>query len=83
MLKSLAPWGHIIVWRLDRFGRSLPDLISIVTELEQLGVLFESITEKVETGSNTGKLVFHLFVALAEFKLNLILERTQSGLIAA
>lgn len=82
-LKALRPGDTLVVWRLDRLGRSLQDLISIVTELEQRGILFESITEKIETNSTTGKLVFHLFAALAEFERNLIRERTQSGLIAA
>jgi DNA invertase Pin-like site-specific DNA recombinase len=71
------------VWRLDRLGRSLPDLVRIVGELEQKGVSFESLTEKIETGSAAGKLVFHVFAALAEFERNLIRERTRAGLVAA
>ena len=71
------------MWRLDRLGRSLPDLVRIVGELEQKGVSFESLTEKIETGSAAGKLVFHVFAALAEFERNLIRERTQAGLAAA
>src|SRR5690606_35686135 len=73
----------LVVWRLDRMGRSLPDLVRIVGELERKGVGFESLTEKIETGSATGKLVFHVFAALAEFERNLIRERTQAGLAAA
>jgi DNA invertase Pin-like site-specific DNA recombinase len=72
-----------MVWRLDRLGRSLPDLVRIVGELESKGVSFESLTEKIETGSATGKLVFHVFAALAEFERNLIRERTRAGLVAA
>lgn len=55
----------------------------IITDLESRGVFFESVTEKIETGSATGKLVFHLFAALAEFERNLIRERTRAGLAAA
>ena len=73
----------MIVWRLDRLGRSLPDLVQIVAELEQKGIGFESITERIETGSAAGKLVFHVFAALAEFERNLIRERTNAGLAAA
>ena len=73
----------MIVWRLDRLGRSLPDLVQIIAELEQKGIGFESITERIETGSAAGKLVFHVFAALAEFERNLIRERTNAGLAAA
>jgi DNA invertase Pin-like site-specific DNA recombinase len=72
-----------VVWRLDRLGRSLHDLVQIVAELEQRGVHFESLTEKIETGSASGKLQFHVFAALAEFERGLIRERTQAGLAAA
>ena len=82
-LKALREGDTLVVWRLDRLGRSLPDLVRIVGELEQKGVSFESLTEKIETGSAAGKLVFHVFAALAEFERNLIRERTQAGLAAA
>lgn len=72
-----------VVWRLDRLGRSLPDLVQIVADLERQGVGFESLTEKIETSSAAGKLVFHVFAALAEFERGLIRERTQAGLAAA
>lgn len=81
--KALRAGDTIVVWRLDRLGRSLPDLVQIVAELEQRGVGFESLTEKIETGSAAGKLVFHVFAALAEFERSLIRERTQAGLVAA
>jgi DNA invertase Pin-like site-specific DNA recombinase len=71
------------IQRLDRLGRSLPDLVQIVAGLEEEGIGFESITEKIETTSAAGKLVFHVFAALAEFERNLIRERTQAGLVAA
>ena len=82
-LRALRPGDSLSVWRLDRLGRSLPDLVRIVGDLETRGVAFESITEKIETGSAAGKLVFHVFAALAEFERNLIRERTHAGLTAA
>ena len=68
---------------LASLGRSLPDLVRIVAGLEEMGVGFESITEKIETTSAAGKLVFQVFAALAEFERNLIRERTRAGLVAA
>lgn len=81
--KALRSGDTLVVWRLDRLGRSLPDLVQIVADLERSGVSFESLTEKIETGSAAGKLVFHVFAALAEFERNLIRERTHAGLAAA
>ena len=81
--KALRAGDTLVVWRLDRLGRSLPDLVQVVTDLEQRGVGFESLTEKIETGSATGKLIFHVFAALAEFERGLIRERTHAGLAAA
>lgn len=82
-LKALRAGDTLVVWRLDRLGRSLRDLVEIVTTLEQRGVQFESLTEKIETGSAVGKLIFHVFAALAEFERNLIRERVKAGLAAA
>lgn len=73
----------LVAWRLDRLGRSLPDLVVLVAKLESTGVQLESLQERIDTGSATGKLVFHLFAALAEFERNLIRERTNAGLAAA
>ncbi|AGR73232.1 hypothetical protein Y029_441 [Burkholderia pseudomallei MSHR303] len=70
-LKALRAGDTLVVWRLDRLGRSLPDLVHIVARLEEKGIGFESITEKIETTSAAGKLVFHVFAALAEFERNL------------
>ena len=81
--KALREGDTLIVWRLDRLGRSLPDLVTIVSELENAGISFESVTEKIETGSAAGKLIFHVFAALAEFERNIIRERTHAGLAAA
>lgn len=81
--KALRAGDTLVVWRLDRLGRSLPDLVHIVNDLEQRGVGFESLTEQIETGSAAGKLILHVFAALAEFERGLIRERTHAGLAAA
>jgi len=73
----------LVVWRLDRLGRSLKHLIEMVTELEEKGVGFQSLQEAIDTTTSGGKLIFHIFGALAEFERNLIRERTQAGLKAA
>ncbi len=73
----------LIVWRLDRLGRSLKDLVEIIQDLENRTVGFCSITEKIDTTSAGGKLIFHIFGALAEFEHTLIRERTKAGLAAA
>jgi DNA invertase Pin-like site-specific DNA recombinase len=82
-LKALRKGDTLVVWRLDRLGRGLGDLIQLTTELRSRGVDLESLSEKIETGSPAGKLVFHVFAALAEFERNLIRERTSAGLRAA
>ena len=81
--KALRAGDTLVVWRLDRLGRSLSDLVRLVADLEQRGVHFESLTEKIDTGSAAGKLQFHVFASLAEFERALIRERTQAGLAAA
>lgn len=81
--RALRQGDTLVVWRLDRLGRSLHDLVRIVGDLEAKGVCFESLTERIETGSASGRLIFHVFAALAEFERNLIRERTQAGLAAA
>lgn len=81
--KSLRTGDTLVVWRLDRLGRSLSDLVKIVSELEREGVKFESLCEKLDTASASGKLQFHVFAALAEFERNVIRERTMAGLKAA
>jgi DNA invertase Pin-like site-specific DNA recombinase len=73
----------LVVWRLDRLGRPLPHLISNMTDLEERGIGFKSLTENIDTTTSGGKLIFHIFGALAEFERNLIRERTQAGLTAA
>ena len=73
----------LIVWKLDRLGRSLPHLIETMTSLATRGVGFRSITEAIDTTTPGGRLVFHLFGALGEFERDLIQERTRAGLAAA
>lgn len=81
--KALRNGDTLVVWRLDRLGRNLPDLVQVVADLERSGVSFESLNENIETGSAAGKLVFHVFAALAEFVRSLIRERTRAGLAVA
>ncbi len=82
-LKSLREGDTLIVWRLDRLGRSLGDLIRLTHDLKVRGVGFASLTEQINTHSPTGQLIFHVFGALAEFERNLIRERTLASLKAA
>ena len=83
VLEQLCAGDTLIVWRLDRLGRSLSHLISVTTGLEDRGVGFKSLQEGVDTTTPGGKLVFHIFGALAEFERSLIRERTQAELKAA
>ena len=73
----------IVVWRLDRLSRSLKDLIELVSLLESRGIGLKSLHESIDTASSSGKLIFHIFGALAEFERNIIRERTNAGLQAA
>jgi len=73
----------LVVWRLDRLSRSLKDLIEMVALLESKGIGLMSLHESINTTSSSGKLIFHIFGALAEFERNLIRERTNAGLNAA
>src|SRR5215211_3297359 len=82
-LDHLRAGDTLVVWRLDRLGRSLRHLIETVTTLAQRGVGFKSLTESIDTTSPGGKLIFHIFGALAEFERDLIRERTRAGLTAA
>jgi len=81
--EQLRSGDTLVVWRLDRLGRSVRDLIDWVTTLENEGVGFISLQESIDTTTSNGTLVFHLFAALAEFERNLISERTRAGLDAA
>lgn len=73
----------LVVWRLDRLGRSLKHLIETIRALQEKNIGFKSLTENIDTTSSGGKLIFHIFGALAEFERDLIRERTQAGLVAA
>ena len=81
--EMLRPGDVLAVWRLDRLGRSLKHLIDLMAELEGQGIGFQSVTESIDTTTPGGKLVFHIFGALAEFERNLIRDRTHAGLEAA
>ena len=81
--EQLRTGDTLVVWRLDRLGRSLRDLIGWMTWLEEQKVGLLSLQESIDTNTTSGKLTFHLFGALAEFERNLIRERTQAGLTAA
>src|ERR671910_1401171 len=73
----------LVVWRLDRLGRSLKDLIERITDLHSRNIGFKSLTENIDTTTSGGKLIFHIFGALAEFERDIIKERTNAGLTAA
>jgi DNA invertase Pin-like site-specific DNA recombinase len=83
VLSYLRAGDTLVVWRLDRLGRSLQHLIAVVAGLAERGIGFKSLTEQIDTTTPGGKLIFHVFGALAEFERDLIRERTQAGLAAA
>src|SRR3954468_11837243 len=82
-LSHLRSGDTLVVWRLDRLGRSLRHLIDTVTQLQEKGIDFKSLQESIDTTTTSGKLVFHIFGALAEFEREIIRERTNAGLYAA
>ena len=79
-LSHLREGDTLVVWRLDRLGRSLKHLIETITGLNNREIGFKSITEAIDTTTSGGKLIFHIFGALAEFERDIIRERTQAGL---
>lgn len=81
--EELRSGDILVVWRLDRLGRSLKDLIARAEELKEMDVGLRSLQESIDTTSSGGQLIFHMFGALAEFERNLIRERTHAGLSAA
>ena len=83
VLEQLRPGDTLVVWRLDRLGRSLRHLIDVVTGLDQREVGFRSLRESIDTTTSGGRLVFHLFGALAQFEREIIRDRTVAGLAAA
>src|SRR5437870_2505100 len=83
LLAFVRSGDTVIVWKLDRLGRSLKDLIETLNLLDNRGIDFISLTENIDTTTPSGKLIFHLMGALAEFERDLIRERTNAGLAAA
>src|SRR4051794_24834403 len=82
-LAFLRPGDCLVVWKLDRLGRSLPHLLTTVTDLKTRGIAFRSLTEQMDTTTPRGEFLFHVFGALAQFERSLIQERVQAGLAAA
>jgi DNA invertase Pin-like site-specific DNA recombinase len=81
---AFARYGDcLVVWKLDRLGRSLPHLLATVTGLKQRGIAFRSLTEQMDTTTPQGELLFHVFGALAQFERSLTQERVRAGLAAA
>lgn len=82
-LSYVRPSDTLVVWKLDRLGRSLRHLIETITQLQERSIGFRSLTEQLDTSTSSGKLFFHVFGALAEFERDLICQRTLAGLAAA
>ncbi|MPY12313.1 recombinase family protein [Arthrobacter bussei] len=83
MLDYLRPGDTLLVWRLDRLGRSMQHLVGLVAELKDRGVTFRSLHEGIDTSTINGELVFNIFASLAAFERELIRERTSAGLASA
>ncbi len=83
LLTFARPGDVVVVWKLDRLGRSLRDLVELVAILDERGVEFRSLREPLDTTTPAGKLTFHIFAALAEMEAEVLRERTQAGLAAA
>ena len=82
-LKYVRSGDSLVVWKLDRLGRSLKHLIKTIRTLNERNIGFKSLTENIDTTTSGGKLIFHIFGALAEFEREIIRERTKAGLAAA
>ena len=82
-LRRLRAGDVLVVWKLDRLGRSVRDLITLVSELQARGVNFRSLTDSIDTSTPAGRFFFHVMSALAEMERELIVERTRAGLAAA
>jgi DNA invertase Pin-like site-specific DNA recombinase len=82
-LSALASGDVLVVWKLDRLGRSVTDLVKIISDLAGRGVQFRSLTEAMDTTTAAGRLLFHMVGALAEFERSLAIERTRAALISA
>lgn len=82
-LKALSPGDTLVVWKLDRLGRSMRNLVLLVDELRRREVHFRSVTDSIDTSSSMGRFIFHIMSALAEMERELIVERTRAGLASA
>ncbi|ENS0251721.1 recombinase family protein [Klebsiella pneumoniae] len=82
-IRRLKPGDSLVVWKLDRLGRSVRDLITLVSELQDKGIHFRSLTDSIDTSTPAGRFFFHVMSALAEMERELIVERTRAGLAAA
>ncbi|WP_446921366.1 recombinase family protein [Klebsiella pneumoniae] len=82
-LRRLRPGDTLVVWKLDRLGRSVRDLITMVSELQEQGIHLRSLTDSIDTSTPAGRFFFHVMSALAEMERELIVERTRAGLAAA
>ncbi|EMV2851179.1 recombinase family protein [Escherichia coli] len=83
VLRILSEGDTLVVWKLDRLGRSMRNLVLLVDELRQRGIHFKSLTDSIDTSSPMGRFIFHIMSALAEMERELIVERTRAGLAAA
>ena len=82
-LKALKTGDTLVVWKLDRLGRSVKNLVALISELHERGIHFRSLTDSIDTGTPMGRFFFHVMSALAEMERELIVERTNAGLAAA
>lgn len=82
-LQYVRPGDALVVWRLDRLGRSLKNLLDIIAKLEERSIEFQSLTEHLDTTSPGGRLIFHIFGSVSQFERELTIERTRAGLAAA
>ena len=83
LFSILRKGDSVVVWKLDRLGRSLRDLIDLISKMKDLGVTFISIQDSIDTSTATGRFTFNIFASLAEFEREIISERTKAGLAAA
>ncbi|EKK0688195.1 recombinase family protein [Escherichia coli] len=83
LISVMKSGDELIVWKLDRLGRSMRNLVLLVDELRQRGIHFKSLTDSIDTSSPMGRFIFHIMSALAEMERELIVERTRAGLAAA
>jgi len=82
-LEVLREGDTLVVWKLDRLGRSVKGLVGLVTELADRGINFKSLTDSIDTGTPSGRFFFHVMASLAQMERELTVERTKAGLIAA